>query len=130
MADPIARRRAEQARLLGLAREYVGALSRRLPVIAAAVVGSVARGDFNVWSDIDIVVVAEKLPLSILEREALLLRGAAPGIQPIGFEPAEFRAALAKRNRLAYEALEIGVPLAGDRFLRESAAFLSPTTAR
>ncbi|MBI2325632.1 MAG: nucleotidyltransferase domain-containing protein [Chloroflexi bacterium] len=122
MVDPIARREAERARLIALAREYVAALSIRLPIVAAAVVGSVARGDFNVWSDIDVVVVAEGLPASILERQSLLLRGAPVGIQPVGFEPDEFRAAFAKRNRLAREALEAGVVLVGDRFFRASAA--------
>ena len=125
MADPIARRVAEQAHLIAQAREYVTALSGRVPVVAAAVVGSVARGDFNLWSDTDVVIVAERLPTSFLERQALLLGDAAPGIQPIGFEPAEFRAALAKRNRLAREVLEAGVTLIGDRFFRESAASLS-----
>lgn len=129
MADPIAYRRAEQARLLGLAREYVEALSERLPLVAAAVVGSVARGDFNLWSDIDVVVVADDLPRSILERQALLLRDAAPGIQPIGFEPAEFRTALAKRNRLACEAVEAGVMLAGSDFFEESNALRSRTSS-
>lgn len=127
MADPVARRRAEQAQLIEVAREYVEALSQRIPVVAAAVVGSVARGDFNVWSDIDVVVVAEKLPRPMLDRQTLLMRGAAPGIQPIGFEPAEFRAALAKRNRLACEAIEAGVPIDGGDFFAESATASGPS---
>lgn len=127
MADPVARRRDERSRLIALAGQYVAGLSSGITIVAAAVVGSVARGDFNVWSDIDVVVVAEHLPASMLERQTLLLRSGAPGIQPVGFEPAEFRAALAKRNRLACEVLEAGVPLVGDRFFRESAA--SPTRA-
>lgn len=125
MVDPIARRRAEQAHLIGLARDYVASISDRMPVLAAAVVGSVARGDFNVWSDIDVVVVAEHLPASILERQALLLSGAPPRVQPVGFEAAEFRAALAKGNRLAREVFETGLPLAGDRFFRDCAAALT-----
>lgn len=60
----------------------------------------------------------------------MLLRDAAPRIKPIGFEPAEFRAALAKRNRLACDVTQTGMPLAGDRFPQESAAFVPRAIAR
>jgi len=62
VADAIAERRLERERLIALAREYVERLSARVTVEAAAVVGSVARGDFNVWSDVDVVVVANADP--------------------------------------------------------------------
>jgi len=44
---------------MGLAREFVERASHRMPIVAAAVVGSVARGDFNVWSDIDVIVIVD-----------------------------------------------------------------------
>lgn len=122
MADPVAQRLAQRDELLERARGYIAALAPRMPVVAAAVVGSVARGDFNVWSDIDVVIVADELPSAFRDRQALLLRDAAPGIQPIGFDPGEFRAALAKRNRLAQEVFEAGVVLTGEDFFREVAA--------
>lgn len=121
MTDPIVQREAERAGLIALAREYVASLTERIPVIAAAVVGSVARGDFNVWSDIDVVIVAEGLPASVLERQWLLLRGAPAGVQPVGFGVGEFRAAVAKRDRIACEAVDAGVPLVGADFFRQSA---------
>jgi hypothetical protein len=115
--DILAERRREQARLLALAREYVDRLTARLPVDAAVVVGSVARGDFNVWSDIDVVVVAEGLPERALDRIGFLLEDAPAGIQPVGFSRAEFLSALAKRNPLAVEALERGVVLLGEELI-------------
>ncbi len=39
-----------------------------------------------------------------------------PGVQAIAFTPAEFQTAMAKGNPLAREALDSGVPLAGDAF--------------
>ena len=62
MADVLAERRRERDELIGLARSYVERLAGELDVVAAAVAGSVARGDFNVWSDVDVVVVAPGLP--------------------------------------------------------------------
>jgi hypothetical protein len=115
--DVLAERRRERERLIGLARGYVERLAARLPVDAAVVVGSVARGDFNVWSDIDVVVVAEGLPERAVDRLGLLLEGAPVGVQPVGFSKSEFRHALAKRNRLAHEALEGGVVLLGEELI-------------
>jgi uncharacterized protein len=118
VADPVAVRRQERQRLLLLARSYVDALSGRTPVVAAAVVGSVARGDFNVWSDIDVVVVVGDLPQRAPERSSLLVEGAPPGVQPVGFTPDEFRRALESGNPLAREILDGGVILAGEGFFR------------
>ena len=118
-ADVLARRERERDELLALARGYVERLSLRLPVLAAAVVGSVARGDFNVWSDVDVVVVVEELPERTPDRAALLGADAPARVQPVGFQPGEFDAALRKRNRLAREAADDGLPLAGAGFFRQ-----------
>ncbi len=51
MHEALAIRERERERLIGLARLYVEELGERMSVRAAAVVGSVARGDFNVCWD-------------------------------------------------------------------------------
>jgi hypothetical protein len=117
MSDPLVTRRRERERLLATARAYVERLSVRLPVVAAAVAGSVARGDFNVWSDVDVVVVAEGLPERAPDRIGLLLEHAPGGIQPFGFTPQEFLAAWRAGNPLVRETVESGVVLAGEAFL-------------
>jgi predicted nucleotidyltransferase len=109
----VQRRRAEREAMIDLARDYVRRLSARLDVRAAYVAGSVARGDFNVWSDVDVVVVAEELPERIPDRAALLVADAPPRVQPVGFTPAEFERAREKRNPLVIEALARGVALIG-----------------
>lgn len=126
MRDPLAVRRSERERLLATARTYVGRLSARLPVVAAAVAGSVARGDFNVWSDVDLVVVVEGLPARGPERGALLLEDAPAGVQPVGFTPEEFLAAYAKGSPLAREAAERGVILAGHELFRQAVVKAAP----
>lgn len=118
MRDVIAERQAERQRLVELARDYVARLSARIPLAAAVVVGSVARGDFNVWSDVDVVIVADDLPERAPDRAALLLADAPGGVQPVGFTPAELTAALGRGNPLATEALGAGLVLTGDKTLR------------
>ena len=118
MPDVIAERQAEQQRLVELARGYVVRLSARIPLTAAVVVGSVARGDFNVWSDVDVVIVAEDLPERAPDRAALLLADAPGGVQPVGFTPTELTAALGRGNPLAAEAVGEGLVLTGRKTLR------------
>jgi hypothetical protein len=122
MSEALAERRDQRDRLIGLAREYVDRLRERLPVVAAAVVGSVARGDFNVWSDVDVVIVAEGLPDRAPDRAAVLTEDSPGGVQPVGYRPQEFRAAWAKGNRLVREAVERGIPLEGEPYLRATSA--------
>jgi predicted nucleotidyltransferase len=119
VADPIAERRGQRAELIATAAAYVEALGKRIGLVAAAVAGSVARGDFNLWSDIDVVVVANGLPPRAPERAGLLLKSAPARVQPVGYSPAEFALAVRRGDRLACEVLEVGVSLAGDAFFAE-----------
>lgn len=93
MADVLSERRREHRRLRALAEEYVERLASRLRLQAAALVGSAARGDFNVWSDIDVVVVSDVLPERLLERSMLLTLDAPARVQAIGYTTEEFERA-------------------------------------
>jgi predicted nucleotidyltransferase len=104
-------RRAERERLLELARSHARRLARELPLRQAVVVGSVARGDFNVWSDVDVLVVADELPGRTLDRLELLMRDRPPQVEVIGFTPEELDQARRRRNPLAIELDTIGIPL-------------------
>jgi uncharacterized protein len=113
VTDPLAARRAERTELIALAASYVERLSAGLDLVGAAVAGSVARGDFNVWSDVDVVVVARGLPERAVDRAGLLIEHAPARVQPVGYTPDEFAAAVSRGDRLACEAKERGVILAG-----------------
>ncbi len=106
------RRRGRRRELLGRARRYVESLHSDLGLRAAVVFGSVARGDFNQWSDLDLLLIADAVRGSLRERlDALGWR--PPLVRPVPWTPAEWRAELARRNPIAVEALESGVWLAG-----------------
>lgn len=110
----LARRRREREELLDRARRFAADLPPQLGVIAVVVFGSVARGDFNRWSDVDVLVVVEHLPGRVLEwLEAL---GDAPaGVAPVAWTPAEWRAQARRRNPIAVEAAERGEWVRGSR---------------
>ncbi len=118
----IQRRRAERTALLDQARHFVAGLDTLLSLRAAVVFGSVARGDFNRWSDIDVLIMADNVCGDALERlDALGVR--PPLVQPIAWTPQEWQARLVRRDPIAHEAAATGVWLVG------SATELSTTRA-
>lgn len=106
-----ARRATEREALLELARRFAAALV--LETIRAVVVfGSVARGDFNLWSDVDVLVVADSLPAGRLARFDTL-GVSVPRVQAVVWTPEEFQERLARDDPIAVEAIGCGVALRG-----------------
>lgn len=119
LARAITRRRRERDELIALAREYVEQLATRLPVDAAGVIGSVARGDFNRWSDVDVVVVSEALPERLPDRLELLFRDRPPRIEPWGLGADELRRLGRRGDPRVAELIAEGVVLRGETVLGE-----------
>lgn len=112
MSHPVVQRRQdEQDTLVRRAGDWVKQLRGRLPgLVSVTVFGSVARGDFNLWSDIDVLVVANGLPDGYLER-ADLVSPVPPGIQPVIWTPAGLEVARSRKNPIAIEAEAAGIPV-------------------
>jgi len=84
----------------------------KLPFKATAIlIGSYAKGDFNLWSDVDILLVSEELNGNPIERLKAL--DIPPGFQVIPLTPKEYRKLTLKRNPII-EAAENGVVLRDD----------------
>ncbi len=98
---------------------------RRLGRVTVVVFGSYARGDFNVWSDIDVLIVTDAaLPSNPLRRldaieECLLI---ANDIEPIILTINEFRDRLRKRDPVVVEAVERGIVVLDELKLEELVA--------
>lgn len=111
----IARRRSQREARIALARDWAQRAGPELGAETFVVVGSVARGDFNKWSDIDVLIVAEDLPSNLYDRLALLgPTRRPPGVEAVLWTSAELAARRAKGNDpLAREAYEVGVVVYG-----------------
>ncbi len=116
--EVLAGRRAEWRRRVEAARRFAYKLRERLAPATAVVIGSTARGDFNVWSDIDVVVVSDKLPDNPLRRFDMLLDALEPGVEPI---PLRRRDALrlAEKGAPMVEEIVSGIPIYDDLGLLE-----------
>lgn len=59
--------------------------------------GSYARGDFNVWSDIDLIVVSKRFEgVRVLDRYELISDLLDPGVEVVPMTPGELARQLAK----------------------------------
>jgi len=96
-------------KVIAEAREWAG----RLPLkVTAILVGSYARGDFSLWSDIDIILISDSFKGNPIQRLKEL--NVLPAYQIIPLTPEEFKRLLEKKDPLAVEALKIGVILRED----------------
>ena len=109
----VARRRAEQRARIEEASAWAERLASRYEVTAAVVFGSTARGDFNKWSDVDVLVVAPQLPTDRRARDELLTADATPGLQPVGWTLQELAARRRRRDPIARECDTVGVTVYG-----------------
>ena len=105
-------RRRLRERVIEQARRWV----EGLPFKATAIlVGSYARGDFNLWSDVDVLLIAEFRGGPLERLEGL---DVPPGFQVIPLTLEEFERLARRRDPLAVEALTVGVVLRDDFGLR------------
>lgn len=106
-----ARRRAEQAYLVELARDYERGLGLA-GVRAVVVFGSVARGDFNLGSDVDVLVVADDLPERLADR-LVLVSSPVARVQALGWTSNDLATQLRRRDPIAVEIYETGLVIQG-----------------
>ncbi len=110
----IARRLRERSESVATVRRWAEQRATGIPTLSVVVVfGSVARGDFNQWSDTDVLVVAAELPDGWLER-CELLAPVPPGLEVVVWTTDELAQARRKHNPIAVEADEIGVNVWGE----------------
>lgn len=111
----IIRERVEtRRRVIERVREWASSLRLRSTV---ALIGSYARGDFNLWSDIDVVVISDELRGNPVER--LRNIDAPPGFEVILLTPQEFKELLKKENPIAIEFVRYGVIVRDDYGIRD-----------
>lgn len=114
--EVVARRRAVRDELLDEARRFAGSLDPMIEPRFVAVFGSVARGDWNDRSDIDVLVVADGLPSAPLER--LDAVGLPPSrVEVVVWSVSDWRSEHRRGNPIATEAVAqrlwlLGTPIA------------------
>jgi predicted nucleotidyltransferase len=80
--------------------------------LTAVLIGSYARGDFNVWSDVDVLIVSDSFPARPLDR--LKMVDPPEGVEVIPLTTADFHRLRRKKNLLVTEAEKYGIVLRDD----------------
>jgi len=101
-------RRSHREEVINEAKEWAMNLPFKASVI---LIGSYARGDFNEWSDVDVVLISE-LTGSPLDRLKKINYPAEYEVIPLTL--VEFMRMLRKKNPIAVEAVERGIILRDD----------------
>lgn len=104
------------------AQAFAECVIRKLSNSAILVYGSVSRGDFNEWSDIDVLVITqERIPQRPTERLDVIhdCMKENPLIEPVIITLDELRKLFAKKNPLVIEALKKGIILIDRLGLRD-----------
>jgi len=81
--------------------------------------GSYARGDFTENSDIDLCLIADKMPEEELARRTLPDMPRIPKVRAIGFFPAEFLEFLRSIRFLAFDIVADGIIIYDDGLYKE-----------
>lgn len=104
----IERRIEERERVIQGAKKYSLTLKFRATVI---LIGSYARGDFNLWSDIDLIIIGD-FKGSPLDRLKAIDFPAGYEVIPLTID--EFHKMKNKKNKLVVDAIKDGVKLRDD----------------
>jgi len=99
MQEVLERRKKQQAEQIEIAKRFVQDLRAEIGPLTAWVYGSVAKGTFKTWSDIDVFVVAENLPEHPLQRLEVLYRFASGGVEPKAWTLSEFLSRLERGDK-------------------------------
>ncbi|MBC7080809.1 MAG: nucleotidyltransferase domain-containing protein [Thermoplasmatales archaeon] len=96
--------------------KYVEKLKEKLGAKLIILYGSIAKGNFGVGSDIDILIVSDALPENFLERLKVLflLNESFAPIEAIGYKSDEFRKMVVNAHPIALDALYEGIILHKD----------------
>ena len=97
-------------------KEYSKIISSHLGNFTGVLYGSMARGDNNLWSDIDFLVISDKLPQNPLKRLEFLYSLTEMSIEVKGFTRIEFLNMIEKRNPIALDSLYEGKLIVDDGF--------------
>lgn len=111
--DIVEKRKRELRERIELAREFLRSIYEYLRPMTAIIIGSTARGDFNQWSDVDLVLVSDRFPENPMDRFRMVELKILPGIEPIPLRTADLMRLVEKRSPVVGDMMK-GIFLVDD----------------
>lgn len=101
---PPSRKKVEQ-----IIKRYVEDIKEKIGLKLAIVFGSYAKNNFSYGSDVDILLIAQKLPEPAIKRFQILTDPNLPiQIEPFAYTPREYRKMVKENHPILKEALQNG----------------------
>ena len=113
--EEIVRRRIKiRDKIIKDARSFVRCVSKIIKIKNAVLFGSYARGDFNAWSDVDILIVTDdRVPSNPIHRLDMIMECIQkhPFIEPIIVSSIEYLKLKRRRNPIIQECEKYDIEL-------------------
>jgi len=119
-----------EARVAGMPwrSDLVAYLSQLLAVIKPRCVllfGSAATGEWDAYSDIDVLIISDDLPEEFLGAQRILYRPRRGRVQPFGYTSRMIEEMAKEGNSFLWNALTDAIPLFGERYYSKLKTMLS-----
>lgn len=95
---------------------YLNELSAIIKPKCIVLFGSTARGDWDAYSDIDILIVSDDLPDDFFKSLTILYKPRRGRVQPFGYNTAKVEKMIVNGNSFVINALRNAIPIMGEEY--------------
>jgi len=95
---------------------YLHELSAIIKPKCVVLFGSTARGDWDAYSDIDVLIVSDDLPDNFFKSLTILYKPRRGRVQPFGYTTAKVEEMIMNRNSFIINAIKGATPIIGEEY--------------
>ena len=112
--------------------EYAERVKMKLKPKLLVIFGSIAKGDFGVGSDVDILIVSDLLPKNFQKRLKILflLNDTFAPIEPVGYTSEEFKKMISKGHPTALDAIHGIILYKDEKYEKEIRSLFKEVTGK
>jgi predicted nucleotidyltransferase len=95
---------------------YLHELSAIIKPKCIVLFGSTARGDWDAYSDIDVLIISDDLPDDFFKSLTILYKPRRGRVQPFGYNSANVEKMIVNRNDFIINTLKDATPIMGEEY--------------
>ena len=107
---------------------YLVQLLALIKPICVLLFGSAARGDWDAYSDVDVLVVSDDLPEDFFEAQRIVYEPRRGRVQPYGYTSRRVEEMVKEDNSFLRNVLADAIPLIGEGYYSKLKAFLQESS--
>ncbi len=95
---------------------YLHELSAIIKPKCVVLFGSTTRGDWDAYSDIDVLIVSDDLPDNFFKSLTILYKPRRGRVQPFGYNTAKIKKMIVNENSFIINAIKGAIPIIGEEY--------------